>query len=475
MPTVSEYFKLGRHQSSLDFVDVDIDGDLRLFIDPHALRKSPGEWEGECCYLIKDFFQTVLKAIQDGRDSTAKRLLANLREPNETHLGLSKGRARGRALGNQTSLDVWEALRGSEAVKSGLLEELEDAILMIEGISSDIVSDITTNIIRGPLIRYTQEMAHLYGIPLEPHVFPGPLWNPESKKWTTEYNSLPMAKNRRLLLVPKAIVRTRMDYDAGEYYNHYILEYLRGEELSANTELVRLLKDGRRRVTKKDLKGKYGEGKRAVVRETKRNPKLLEQYRNAKEAAISPPLDHIDLDREPEWDDLLDGLRSVPVGNKYAAQYEAAIEKLLSALFYPQLTHPRPQTKLHEGRKRVDITYTNMSGSGFFRWLSLHYPSGTIFVECKNYGNEVANPELDQLSSRFSPSRGQVGILVCRNFKNKALFFKRCRDTATDSRGFVLALDDSDLSLLVKSARRRLASDPFNLLKDQFEKLILNN
>jgi hypothetical protein len=79
-------------------------------------------------------------------------LLRALREPNETHLGLSKGRSRGHALGNESAHDVWSALSRSEAAKSGLLKDLEDTVLMIEGISVDIVSDMTTNIIRGPLI-----------------------------------------------------------------------------------------------------------------------------------------------------------------------------------------------------------------------------------------------------------------------------------------------------------------------------------
>ena len=35
---VSEYYNLNRSQPSLDFVDVDIYGDIEVFIDPRALR-----------------------------------------------------------------------------------------------------------------------------------------------------------------------------------------------------------------------------------------------------------------------------------------------------------------------------------------------------------------------------------------------------------------------------------------------------
>ena len=167
---VSEYYGLQRTQPTLDFVDVDIEGDANVFIDPRALRLLPSEWGNECVFLIQSFFKTVLKAIQDGDQERGRSLLRALREPNETHLGLSRGRARGRAIGYYSSGTIWDALSQSEAAKSGLLEELEDTILMIEGISSDIISDIATNIIRRPLIRYTQETAKYYSIPLVPDV-----------------------------------------------------------------------------------------------------------------------------------------------------------------------------------------------------------------------------------------------------------------------------------------------------------------
>src|SRR5262245_31928901 len=127
---VSEFFSLGRTQPTLDFVDVDIEGDLPVFLDPHALRLLPSRWGDECVSLIQNFFWTVLREIRTGNNDHARRLLRSLREPNETHLGLSRGRARGRALGYESAHDVWDALCKSEAVQSGLLEDLEDTILM---------------------------------------------------------------------------------------------------------------------------------------------------------------------------------------------------------------------------------------------------------------------------------------------------------------------------------------------------------
>jgi hypothetical protein len=269
-----------------------------------------------------------------------------------------------------------------------------------------------------------------------------------------------------------------MDYDAEEYYRHYILEHLRHLELAANSGLVELLRDGRPRVTIKSLREKYGSGKRVIVRETLREPDLLRQYRTDR-AQITPAMSHAELATSggtplPDWTALCDALTPIPTGREHATSYERAVEQLLSAMFYPSLTNPIVQHQIHEGRKRIDITYTNIAAIGFFYWLGAHYSAAQLFVECKNYGHEIANPELDQLSGRFSPSRGQVGFLVCRAFSDKELFMKRCIDTAHDERGFVIPLDDQDLIDLVEACRNPdpIAASAFVSINQRFLRLI---
>jgi hypothetical protein len=175
----------------------------------------------------------------------------------------------------------------------------------------------------------------------------------------------------------------------------------------------------------------------------------------------------------PDWDALLGQVRMLRPGRDDATLYENAIQDLLYALFYPALTHPESQSPIHEGRKRVDIRFTNVATHGFFHWLILHYRAPYIWVECKNYRQEIGNPELDQLSGRFSPVRGQFGLLFCRSFDDKDAFMQRCRDTALDQRGYIVPLDDSDLSLLVDERRDVSQEADFELLKDRFERLVM--
>lgn len=459
---VSQIYNLGRSQATLDFVDVDVSTDTKLFVSPRAFTLLHSEWADSCVSSIQNFFGTVLALIKEDRGSEAERLLLELREPNETHLGNSRGKSRGRALGEGSAHDVWEALSQSQAAKSGLISDLEDTVLLIMGIGVDIVSDITTNIVRSQLITYTQEQCRQLGIPLEQGIESGPIWNSVAKRWETKSVELPLTSKGKLLLVPKAIVRRTSAYDLSEYYRHYMLEFLIEEEKRAGSSLVHIVKSGKNkgkeRVYKTDLEEKFGKEKQDVIDLTLLHPQVFENYKRDKGDDEFLPLDHedissVEMETPPDWDNLLDSVISIKTGKEEATDYERAVEGLLTALFYNDLVHPVFQSPIHQNRKRIDIRYTNAALRGFFNWLSAHYSSPYIFVECKNYGKDVANPELDQLIGRFSPSRGRVGMLVCRKFKNKERFLQRCRDSSKDGHGYVIALDDEDLSKLVEERK----------------------
>jgi hypothetical protein len=269
-----------------------------------------------------------------------------------------------------------------------------------------------------------------------------------------------------------------MEYDADEYYRHYILEHLKEVELAANSELVVLLKDGRRRVNTKDLEEKYGRGKFVNLQHTKTNPTILSRYKADKNRRARPPLSHEAISDEegtppPDWQELLDDVLSLPTGLQAASNYERAIESLLTALFYPSLANPTMQQRIHDGRKRIDITYSNVAQAGFFGWLKDHYRAPHVFVECKNYDGDPSNPELDQLSGRFSPNRGMFGILVCRSIADKSLFGARCRDTANDQRGYIVYLDDEDLTGMIHLKINDPTTDALALLNDRFRDLVM--
>jgi hypothetical protein len=478
--TISQYFKLGAQQWALDFVDVPVRGDVKVYVDPTAIRRVPGDWGQWCVSLIQDFFSSVLDAIREGRWADARYLLSGLREPNEVHLGHSKGMARGRGIGRDFGEDILVALRDSKALASGALMSLEDAVLMIPGVGGDRISDIAVNVIRLPLIAYTQGQCQQHGIPMRPNVASGRIWDSSAKSWISQPESLPVIDGRRLILVPKAIARVDLEYSEDEFFREYMLPYLQEREIEARSGLVQLLKNGEPRVLRKDLVQKYGKGKTVVAAFARDHPELIDRYRKLKDEGDQRPVDHLEFwergagSEPPMWTTLMDAIRSSRPGYDDAAAYQRSVAELLTALFYPVLVNPQVEHRLHEGRKRVDITFWNMANvPGFFQWVHKHYPASYLLVECKNYDGDPANPELDQLAGRFGPNRGQVGLLICRRITDRQLFTKRCRDTAQDQRGFIVALDDSDLELLVGARAEGRPDAITGLLKQRFDELVM--
>ncbi|WFR78419.1 hypothetical protein P9875_22345 [Janthinobacterium rivuli] len=474
---VSLYFGLGYDQTTLDFVDVPIGNDLAVFADPSRLRSLTSPWASECNSLLQHFFEVLLEHVVKGDEYNAKILLSYLAERNEFHFGLSKSLSNGKAFGKKYADRMWTALTKSAAAKSGLLTDIEDTCLFIEGVGPDRISDAVCNILRGPLVRYTQDACEFYGIPLVPNMNSGPIWNPDTGHWDNSLISLPATPFGPLILVPKLIVRHKLIYDYSTYFTHHLLPAMQEHEKAMNTGLVHTLRDGRKRVTKKSLKEKYGADKLVIVEQTLRHPNALEEYR---ESAVrnSRPISHerladIENIAPPNLRGLLNDVTIIAPGKASATAYEKAVEKLLTALFYPSLSHPTRQFRMHEGRKIVDIKFVNDPQGGFFHWLGMHYPASHIWVECKNYSDDLSNPEFDQLAGRFSPSKGQFGLLVCRSLENPLAALKRSQDTARDRRGYILVLTDSELSELVSDYIENQGGSQYPLLRTKFNELIM--
>lgn len=96
---ISEHFKLAGDQSVFEFVDAALNSDSAFFLDPRAFHLLRSDWGERCVSLLQSFFSHVMAQIQSGAHDKARELLASLSEPNETHLGLSKGKPAGRGMG----------------------------------------------------------------------------------------------------------------------------------------------------------------------------------------------------------------------------------------------------------------------------------------------------------------------------------------------------------------------------------------
>ncbi len=477
MTKISDYYKLGKYQSELDFVDIDVEHDTSLFIDPYVFRFRNDDWAIDCNNQIVDYFERVLESIKKKDITTATRLLVQLSEPYETHLGVSKFGIKGRGIGKTQADELFKALFASKAAQTGFLKDLSDCELTIPGISFDKISDITTNIIRNKLIEYTIDQCRLFSIPMEDKPS-GRLWDSSMGRWINGvYTDLPCINGKPFLLVPKHVVVYTPAISSSDLYSHEVLDYIQNEHLSLNDSLVEVLKNGKRRVTKKALKKlpEYQYTKEFLFKFCDKHPEILEEYKERKGRAIEKVEDISDIDEAFIAEILIERLRSIPPGDKAASAFHDYCIGALEFIFYPDWVYPKKEVEIHDGRKRIDITYQNGAKEGFFFAMRStgNLSAQKIIVECKNYSHDLANPELDQISGRFSTLRGKLGFIIARSFSDSERFYRRCKDTAVDGRGVVIPLVDDDLIYMLNLIKDNKRNDIDHYIYSLYDRVTL--
>ncbi len=482
MARFSEYFSIGLTQHEIDFVDISTDIDTSVYVDPYAIEIRNDVWSSTASDYLRTFFSEVLEALRKGSDSKARHLMSHLKEPRETCLGVSRSGSGGRGIGDIQAKQLIDAIKKSQAFETGLLSDLSEMSLYIEGVDRDKVSDLTTNVIRKLLVNYTQEQCQLFGIETKPYSGP-PMWNNERKDWESRFIELPYIGEQAIILVSKYIVRRKLSLDSQEFYNKQITDFLVAEHERANSSLAKTIKkkQGKRiieekKVYKKDVRKHFPKSKSFIAKMVEDNPKLLVMYKDI--VKESPSFITTFSEEQPSIHEVCKALKSrlldISPGAEHAEDYHKFIMGTCTALFFPNLIQPNKEWKINDGRKRIDIVYTNASDSGFFaqRRDGNNTQANLVIVECKNYSNDIANPELDQLLGRFDDNRGKFGILTCRAIDNPDLLLKKCRDMASRSQGFIIVLTDEDILEMLEAKASLKDDDVEKILHSKFRELL---
>lgn len=479
---ISEIFNLKKTQYELDFVDIDVDRDMRLFLDPYFISKMEFPFAEDAYKTIKNYFDYLLALLRGEYISEARELFSYLGESNEICLGMSKGKPSGRGMGPKDAEKIFASLIKSKAYQTGVMEDIEDVRLFVPNVDKDKISDMTANIIKRHLIEYTQNQCQLWGIPLQSSVPSGSYWDSERREWTNQYTDMLIVDGKKVILVPKRVVSYAKEYADKNYMQHYVLNFMQNEHLRLNSSLVKKrVKSKEKYVTKKDVKEyearKSKLDKKWLTDFTLRHPEVFAQFKKDCIKRIThisnEELETVDVKEVTEY--LKNKLLSIPKGGSAATDYHRTIVGIMELLFYPFLSSPTIEHEIHDGRKRIDIVFDNCAEAGFFYRLSTSYdvPSRFIIVECKNYSRDIKNPELDQLSGRFSPNRGKFGIASCREIKDMDEFLTRCNDTMRDGRGVIIPLVDADFVYMLDNYRNNNLIWE-EVLQDKFHKVCVN-
>ncbi len=227
--------------ADIDFVDVHVDGDNQLYIDPERILLSNHPFAGSANEAIEDFFDVLCQAAARRDDAALYRLLSFGREPNETHLGLSVLRSCGRGTTPEIMLPIVHDMIDAGMFDAGLITQLSDLHLWTPNFHYDRLSDLTTNIIRSVLVKYTYLQYRMWGLPLPTEDYcTAPTWDTQSHRWIiTEYPHF-LSGRYPTLLVPKDFVGQYMLSSPGELLQKYALRYRQQEHLDERTDYCHL-------------------------------------------------------------------------------------------------------------------------------------------------------------------------------------------------------------------------------------------
>lgn len=192
-----------------------LDEDTRLFIDPFLIfRDSSVAWGSAHSELIA-YFDSAFQRLAPFYDKSQSdpyqhvvRLLA-FPEPRELCLGYASQSTDGSGTGLGIASDVVEAM--SLAVSRGVvhIDHFEELSFLVEGIGRDRISDMTANILKQRIIKYTQRVARKHGIPMEGVTLRKSLFDPNRGAWENAEHQLPVnpTNGRAVLLIPKRFLR----------------------------------------------------------------------------------------------------------------------------------------------------------------------------------------------------------------------------------------------------------------------------
>lgn len=288
MPTISRYYGLS---GTLEFLDVDVATDNRLFIDPHAVRieRGPSPFGRQARACMTSFFDDVLTCIVQSEAGRGLDLLQHFNEPKETRLGLSREGIDGHGGDDEIGTRIWHALSTDlEAlIRIGVLKWIEDVPVFVEGVDRDITSDLTTRIIFEPLAKFTQAMLQKYPQftrgTHEVRAFQRQIWKSSGAQpnWVRKSLDLPVAAERPLLLVPKYWARPRLLMSAGRYYGTSLLSYVQEQRAVRDRRTGKLILEPKRILKERE---EFARGQNTILRVTKqakvKRQDLLSRFRD---------------------------------------------------------------------------------------------------------------------------------------------------------------------------------------------------
>lgn len=297
MYNFSKYHKLRIcSHTDIDFIDIFIDADVGLYLDPERIACSSGLIAELAHKHLEDFFREFVRLAKNRDRDKLYELLSYGHEPNETHLGMSSKQSRGRGVSPEILMPIIDDMLDLQLFERGVVGRLSDLPLVTPNFGEDRLSDLITNVIRGVLHIFTRSQYDHWCIPYHADQlsYRLPFWDPDEHRWRTMIAPAFLSDGKPTLLVPKTFVGTHLLLTPSQLLQKYALTYGQEEHRAAGSSICPVKTDklgnsyfnppSKRAVRAVDLKDRRG--KEYIRLQAFHHPEMLPSYHHSIEDRV---------------------------------------------------------------------------------------------------------------------------------------------------------------------------------------------
>jgi len=296
MNLITDYFELNKKQSDIDFVDVNMDGDSKLFINPALLCEST---DVDISLIgpkkVDSFFKKIFELYIAGhRRQALDELFENSKESNANHLGYSKGYSRGNGASKQALAKLFDTIQKTGALAQDIMIQPISILIFAHDFGPDRMSDLIVSILKKELVSYTLKEAKRLNIPIESEVISyGEYWDCETSSWQEISGEwVKGSDGKPLIFTPKQTVSSQYGFSVNDYVRKTVWTWRKSYHVEKQTSLARTKYDDNGKMsyvepTSKTLQEEEidkpygnvsGKWKLYALEMTIQNPKLYSQY-----------------------------------------------------------------------------------------------------------------------------------------------------------------------------------------------------
>ena len=290
MINISIHYGLNLRQSQLEFIDVKLDDDNELFIDPRLIENSTNPVMAPMKASLATYFGHLVHSIATSNIPRARYLLSGIEEPRETRLGYGVDNPNGKSAGPKIKVELINAILNTPVIQNRSINKVSNLRFFIPNLSSDRISDITTKVLKDHLITFTQAQCRKLGIPMQ-QVHQRDILNPTTLLWEHRDVELPVyfdgTADKPIIFVPKDIVLRQGDgcSDMG-YFFRFARNYVMDKDNTLFQQVPRTGKNGALLV--KDVNASIVNMKEELSKWIVAHPGIIKEYWEASLDRVVP-------------------------------------------------------------------------------------------------------------------------------------------------------------------------------------------